>query len=186
MLQKKLVKRLKARYDTKMDGNEWMKVSSGGIPLCRIKYNGQFLSNADQNISDEYRSKIADIRMRSLRCGNMSDSANTHRRCKLPMSPITDSLPLSEILCWRQPTAKRTALCSVPGNRTQTATRCSGEITRRTMNMSRNCRITTTERKTNNSIKAEYKMESVRLVQVKDRPFFSAVGQKLWLLCKAL
>ena len=39
MLQKKLAKRLKARYDTKMDGNEWMKVSSGGIPLCRIKYN---------------------------------------------------------------------------------------------------------------------------------------------------
>ena len=61
MLQKKLAKRLKARYDTKMDGNEWMIVSSGGIPLCRIKYNGQFLSNADQNISDEYRSKIADI-----------------------------------------------------------------------------------------------------------------------------
>lgn len=61
MLQKKLAKRLKARYDTKMDGNEWMKVSSGGIPLCRIKYNGQFLSNADQNISDEYRSKNADI-----------------------------------------------------------------------------------------------------------------------------
>jgi len=61
MLQKKLAKRLKARYDTKMDGNEWMKVSSGGIPLCRIKYNGQFLSNADQNISDEYRSKITDI-----------------------------------------------------------------------------------------------------------------------------
>lgn len=61
MLQKKLAKRLKAWYDTKMDGNEWMKVSSGGIPLCRIKYNGQFLSNADQNISDEYRSKIADI-----------------------------------------------------------------------------------------------------------------------------
>lgn len=61
MLQKKLAKRLKARYDTKMDGNKWMKVSSGGIPLCRIKYNGQFLSNADQNISDEYRSKVADI-----------------------------------------------------------------------------------------------------------------------------
>lgn len=38
---------------------------------------------------------------------------------------------------------------------------------------------------TNNSIKAEYKMESVRLVRVKDRPFFSAVGQKVWLLCKA-
>ena len=61
MLQKELAKRLKAWYDTKMDGNEWMKVSSDGIPLCRIKYNGQFLSNADQNISDEYRSKFADI-----------------------------------------------------------------------------------------------------------------------------
>lgn len=51
MLQKKLAKRLKARYDTKMDG----------IPFCRINYNGQFLSNADQNLLDEYRSKIADI-----------------------------------------------------------------------------------------------------------------------------
>ena len=42
MLQKELAKRLKARYDTKMDGNEWLEVSSDGIPLCRIKYNGQF------------------------------------------------------------------------------------------------------------------------------------------------
>ena len=41
MLQKELAKRLKARYDTKMDGNDWMEVSSDGIPLCRIKYNGQ-------------------------------------------------------------------------------------------------------------------------------------------------
>lgn len=61
MLQKELAKRLRARYDAKMDGNEWMEVFSDGIPLCRIKYNGQFLSNADQNLSDEYRSKIADI-----------------------------------------------------------------------------------------------------------------------------
>ena len=36
MLQKELAKRLKARYDTKMDGNEWMEASSDGIPLCRI------------------------------------------------------------------------------------------------------------------------------------------------------
>lgn len=61
MLQKELAKRLKARYDTKMDGNEWMEVSSDDILLCRIKYNGQFLSNADKNLSDEYCSKIADI-----------------------------------------------------------------------------------------------------------------------------
>ena len=61
ILQKELAKRLKARYDTKMDENGWLGVSSDGIPLCRIKYNGQFLSNADKNLSDEYRSKIADI-----------------------------------------------------------------------------------------------------------------------------
>ena len=61
MLQKELAKRLKARYDTKMDGSGWLEVSSDGIPLCRIKYNGQFLSNADKNLSDEYRSKFADI-----------------------------------------------------------------------------------------------------------------------------
>ena len=61
MLQKELSKWLRDWYDTKMDGNGWLEVSSDGIPLCRIKYNGQFLSNADQNLSDEYRSKIADI-----------------------------------------------------------------------------------------------------------------------------
>ena len=61
MLQKELAKRLRARHDTKMDGNGWLEVSSDGIPLCRIKTNGQHLSNADQNLSDEYRSKIADI-----------------------------------------------------------------------------------------------------------------------------
>ena len=42
MLQKELAKRLKARYDTKMDGSGWLEVSSDGIPLCRIKHNGQF------------------------------------------------------------------------------------------------------------------------------------------------
>lgn len=39
MLQKELAKRLKARYDTKMDGSGWLEVSSDDIPLCRIKYN---------------------------------------------------------------------------------------------------------------------------------------------------
>ena len=61
MLQKELAKRLRARYDTKMDGNEWLEVSSNGVPLCRIKYNGQYLSNADKTLSNEYRNKIADI-----------------------------------------------------------------------------------------------------------------------------
>lgn len=49
MLQKELAKRLRARYDTKIDGSGWLEVSSDGIPLCRRKYNGPFLSNADQN-----------------------------------------------------------------------------------------------------------------------------------------
>ena len=31
MLQKELAKRLKARYDTKMDGSGWLEVSSDGI-----------------------------------------------------------------------------------------------------------------------------------------------------------
>ena len=38
-----LPKRLRAQYDTKIDGNGWLEVSSDGIPLCRIKYNGQYL-----------------------------------------------------------------------------------------------------------------------------------------------
>ena len=61
MLQKKLAKRIKARYDTKMDGNEWMKVSSGGIPLCRVKYNGNCIVNDNKFLSDEYRGKITDV-----------------------------------------------------------------------------------------------------------------------------
>ena len=32
MLQKELAKRLKARYDAKMDGNGWLEMSSDGIP----------------------------------------------------------------------------------------------------------------------------------------------------------
>lgn len=45
MLQKELAKRLRDRYDTKMDGSGWLEVSLDGITLCRIKCDGQFLSN---------------------------------------------------------------------------------------------------------------------------------------------
>lgn len=61
MLQKELAKRLRARYDTKMDSNGWLEVSSDGIPIFRLKYNGQYYGNADPDLSDEYRSKLADI-----------------------------------------------------------------------------------------------------------------------------
>ena len=80
MLQKALAKRLKARCDTKMDGSGWPEVSSDGIPLCRIKTNGQHLSNADKTSQMNTAVKLQTFRLRSLRCGNMSVSANTHRR----------------------------------------------------------------------------------------------------------
>ena len=61
MLQKELIKRLKSKYETKMDDKGWLNVSSDGIPLCRVKYNGNCIINDDENLSEEYREKIADI-----------------------------------------------------------------------------------------------------------------------------
>lgn len=61
MLQKELAKRLRARYDTKMDNDGWLEVSSDGIPIFRLKYNGQYYGNADPDLPNEYRSKFADI-----------------------------------------------------------------------------------------------------------------------------
>ena len=52
MLQKELAKRLRARYDTKMDGNGWLEVSSDGIPLCRVKYNGNCIVNDNKILSE--------------------------------------------------------------------------------------------------------------------------------------
>ncbi len=40
MLQKELAKRLRGRFETEMDGDGWLAVSSDGMPLCRVKYNG--------------------------------------------------------------------------------------------------------------------------------------------------
>ena len=102
MLQKELAKRLKARYDTKMDGNEWLEVSSDGIPLCRIKYNGQFLSNADQNLSDEYRSKIADIQ----------EEISTVRECRSLRTRTADE----SCRCLRLQTTYRLRRYGVGGN----------------------------------------------------------------------
>ena len=61
MLQKELAKRLKARYDTKMDGNGWLEVSSDGMPLCRVKYNGNCIVNDNPYLSEEYIGKIAEV-----------------------------------------------------------------------------------------------------------------------------
>ena len=61
MLQKELIKRLKGKYETKMDDKGWLNVYSDGIPLCRVKYNGNCIINDDENLSEEYREKIAGI-----------------------------------------------------------------------------------------------------------------------------
>ena len=61
MLQKELIKRLKGKYETKMDDEGWLNFSSDGILLCKVKYNGNCIINDDENLSDEYREKIAGI-----------------------------------------------------------------------------------------------------------------------------
>ena len=61
MLQKELIKRLKDRYETKMDDKGWLNVSSDGIPLCRVKCNGNCIVNDNKFLSDEYLGKIADV-----------------------------------------------------------------------------------------------------------------------------
>ena len=61
MLQKELIKRLKGRYETKMDDKGWLNFSSDGILLCKVKYNGNCIINDDENLSEKYREKIADI-----------------------------------------------------------------------------------------------------------------------------
>ena len=53
MLQKELIKRLKGKYEIKMDDKGWLNVSSDGIPLCRVKYNGNCIINDAENLPDE-------------------------------------------------------------------------------------------------------------------------------------
>ena len=56
MLQKELAKRLRVRYDTKMDGNGWLEVSSDGYPppskLNRPPLSRQQLHNRICNAID--------------------------------------------------------------------------------------------------------------------------------------
>ncbi len=61
MLQKELIKRLKGKYETKMDDKGWLNFSSDGILLCKVKYNGNCIINDAENLPDEYREKIAGI-----------------------------------------------------------------------------------------------------------------------------
>ena len=125
MLQKELAKRPKARYDTKTDGSGWLEVSSDGIPLCRIKYNGQFQSNADQNLSDEYRSKIADIQ----------DEISTVREY-VGLYEHAPQMKADGVTDYRQLAAFGDTVLAATYSK-KNGFRCFGEIILRTMNMSR-------------------------------------------------
>lgn len=61
MLQKELAKRLRGRFETEPDGDGWLAVSSDGMPLCRVKYNGNCIVNDNPYLSEEYLGKIAEI-----------------------------------------------------------------------------------------------------------------------------
>ena len=61
MLQIELAKRLRGRFETEMDGDGWLALSSDGIPLRRVKYNGNCIVNDKPNLTEEYLGKIAAI-----------------------------------------------------------------------------------------------------------------------------
>ena len=61
MLQKELAKRLRGRFETEMDGDGWLAVSSDGMPLCRVKHNGNCIVNDNPYLSEEYLGKIAEV-----------------------------------------------------------------------------------------------------------------------------
>ncbi len=61
MLQKELAKRLRGRFETEPDGDGWLAVSSDGMPLCRVKYNGNCIVNDNPYLSEEYLGKIAEV-----------------------------------------------------------------------------------------------------------------------------
>lgn len=61
MLQKELAKRLRGRSETEPDGDGWLAVSSDGMPLCRVKYNGNCIVNDNPYLSEEYIGKIAEV-----------------------------------------------------------------------------------------------------------------------------
>ena len=56
-----MIKRLKGKDETKREDKGWLSFSSDGILLCKVKYNGNCIINDDENLSEEYREKIADI-----------------------------------------------------------------------------------------------------------------------------
>ena len=87
MLQKELIKRLKGEYETKMDDKGWLNVSSDGIPLCRVKYNSNCIINDDENLSDEYREKIADIQDEVLTVREYIWTRKTHGNIMSAVTP---------------------------------------------------------------------------------------------------
>lgn len=69
MLQIELAKRLRGRFETEMDGDGWLALSSDSIPLRRVKYNGNCIVNDKPNLTEEYLGKIAAIQNELLTTG---------------------------------------------------------------------------------------------------------------------
>ena len=57
MLQKELAKRLRGRFETEMNSDGWLAVSSDGMPLCRVKYNGNCVVNDNPYFCSKLSSK---------------------------------------------------------------------------------------------------------------------------------
>ena len=47
--------------ETEPDGDGWLAVSSDGMPLCQVKYNGNCIVNDNPYLSEEYLGKIAEV-----------------------------------------------------------------------------------------------------------------------------
>ena len=139
MLQKELIKRLKGKYETKMDEKGWLNVSSDGIPLCRVKYNGNCIINDDENLSEEYREKIADIQDEVL---TVREYIGLYERApQMKAAGVTEYKQLASfgdtVLAATYSEKNGFMFCHMETERNDGDSVCLGRLLSRTMNMSR-------------------------------------------------
>ena len=135
MLQKELIKRLKGRYETKMDDKGWLNVYSDGIPLCRVKYNGNCIINDDENLSDEYREKIAGIQDEVLTVREYIELYERAPQMKAEGVSEYRQLAVFSDTVLAATYSEKTDICLLHGSKAMTAARCVGEITQLTTNV---------------------------------------------------
>ena len=102
MLQKELAKRLRGRFETEPDGNGWPAVSSDGMPLCQVKYNGNCIVNDNPYLSEEYLGKIAEVQDELLPYSKLRTAMKTaasHSKPTFPYIYLADRVNESGE-CW--------------------------------------------------------------------------------------